>query len=163
MPNLSKGKVLYEFIDPNKDQATEQKAFQAGVQPVLVSTREKDESTQKKVFMGALVQLGNEKEVIPFLQPGSAMEYSLSTSIKKLAVTNKPSVGLLQGHGEPGVASMSQVMQSLSVLYQVVPVYLKEGDNLSQYKTIVIVSPKDTIPPAHLQLLDGYLAQGGNL
>ncbi len=161
--NLSNGKVLYEFIDPNKDQATEQKAFQAGVQPVLVSTREKDESTQKKVFMGALVQLGEQKEVIPFMQPGSAMEYSLSTSIKKLAVTNKPTIGLLQGHGEPGIASLSQVMQSLSVLYKVVPVYLKEGDNLGQYKTVAIISPKDTIPPVHLQLLDSYLAQGGKV
>ena len=161
--NISKGKVLYEFIDPNKDPATEQKAFQAGVQPVLVSTREKDESTQKKVFMGALVQLGNDKEVIPFMQPGAAMEYSLSTSIKKLSVANKPQIGLLQGHGEPGVASMSQVMQSLAVLYQAVPVYLKDGDNLNQYKTIVIISPKDTIPSGHFQLLDNYLAQGGNL
>jgi ABC-type uncharacterized transport system involved in gliding motility auxiliary subunit len=70
---------------------------------------------------------------------------------------------LLQGHGEPGVAAMSQVMQSLAVLYQVVPVYLKDGDNLSQYKTVVIISPKDTIPPSHLQLLDNYLAQGGKL
>jgi gliding-associated putative ABC transporter substrate-binding component GldG len=161
--NLSKGKILYEFVDPNKDQATEQKAFQSGVQPVLVSTREKDEATQKKVFMGAVVQMGNDKEVIPFMQPGTAMEYSLSTSIKKLSVANKPMIGLLQGHGEPGIASMSQVMQSLTVLYQVIPVYLKEGDNLGQYKTIVIVSPKDTIPYAHLLLLDGYLAQGGNL
>ena len=161
--NLSKGRVLYEFVDPNKDQATEQRAFQSGIQPVLVSTREKDESTQKKVFMGALVQLGNEKEVIPFMQPGSAMEYSLTTSIKKLAVSNKPSIGLLQGHGEPGVASLSQVMQSLEVLYQVIPVYLKAGDNLSQYKTIAIVSPKDTIPYSDLQMLDNYLAQGGNL
>lgn len=161
--NISKGNVLYEFVDPNKDQETEQKAFQAGVQPVLVSTREKDESTQKKIFMGAVVQLGNQKEVIPFMQPGAAMEYSLSTSIKKLAVANKPSIGLLQGHGEPGIASMSQVMQSLAVLYQVIPVYLKEGDNLSQYKTIVIVSPRDTIPYSHLQLLDNYLSQGGNL
>ena len=65
--NISKGNVLYEFINPNKDQESEQKAFQAGVQPVLVSTREKNEATQKKVFMGAVVQMGEEKEVIPFM------------------------------------------------------------------------------------------------
>ena len=50
--SVSKGRVVYEFVNPNTDQATEQKAFQAGIQPVLVSTREKDEATQKKVFMG---------------------------------------------------------------------------------------------------------------
>ncbi len=162
--SISNGKVLYEFINPNKDQETEQKAFQAGVQPVLVSTREKDEATQKKVFMGAVVQMGEDKEVIPFMQPGAAMEYSLSTSIKKLSVTEKPVIGLLQGHGEPSLNAMSQVMQSLSILYQVEPVNLGDSAaDLSKYKTIAIVGPKDTIPDHHFMILDNYLAKGGNL
>lgn len=162
--SISGGKVLYEFIDPASDQAIEQKAFQAGIQPVLVSTREKDEATQKKVFMGALIQMGTESEVIPFMQPGAAMEYSVSTSIKKLSVTDKPLVGVLQGHGEPSLNSMSQVMQSLLVLYQVEPVNLNDSTaNLSKYKTVAIVGPRDTIPEFHLMLLDDYLSKGGNL
>jgi len=28
--------------------------------------------------------MGDRKEVIPFIQPGAAMEYALSTNIKKL-------------------------------------------------------------------------------
>ncbi len=81
--NASKGKVLYEFVNPNKDQQSEQKAMQAGIRPVLVSTREKDEASQKKVYMGAIVHKGDDQDVIPFMQPGAAMEYALSTSIKK--------------------------------------------------------------------------------
>ncbi len=162
--SLSDGKVLYEFIDPATDQALEQKAFQAGIQPVLVSTREKDEATQKKVFMGALMQMGTETEVIPFMQPGAAMEYTVSTSIKKLSVTDKPLVGVLQGHGEPSLNSMGQVMQSLLVLYTVEPVNLNDSTaNLSKYKTVAIVGPRDTIPKFHLMLLDDYLSKGGNL
>jgi len=162
--SLSGGKVLYEFIDPATDQALEQKAFQSGIQPVLVSTREKDEATQKKVFMGALLQMGTESEVIPFMQPGAAMEYSLSTSIKKLSVTDKPFVGILQGHGEPSLNSMGQVMQSLSILYNIEPVNLNDSaTNLSKYKTLAIVGPKDSIPNFHFMLLENYLAAGGNL
>ena len=162
--NISKGKVLYEFVNPNKDKESEQKAFQSGVQPVLVSTREKDEATQKKVFMGAVIQMGEEKEVIPFMQPGAAMEYSLSTSIKKLSVSEKPLIGLLQGHGEPSLSAMNQVLQSLSILYQVEPVNLDDTlTDLSKYITIGIVAPKDTINPYHFQILDNYLAGGGNL
>ncbi|MBN3035844.1 MAG: GldG family protein, partial [Bacteroidales bacterium] len=108
--NASRGMVVYEFIDPNRDPETEQKAFQAGIQPVLVSTREKDEATQKKVFLGALVQMGEESDVIPFLQPGAAMEYALSSSIKKISIQEKPQVALIQGHGEPTPAAMQQVM-----------------------------------------------------
>ena len=44
----SKGKVVYEFINPNKDEASEQKAVQNGVQPVMVNVREKDQVKQQK-------------------------------------------------------------------------------------------------------------------
>jgi len=162
--SVSKGLVLYEFVNPNKDQETEQKAYQSGIQPVLVSTREKDEATQKKVFMGAVLQMGDKKEIIPFLQPGAAMEYALSTNIKKLSVTDKPFVGVLQGNGEPKLSAMSQVMEAMSVLYTVEPIDLSDSSvNLSKYKTIAIVGPRDTIPPQQFKKLDAYLAGGGNL
>jgi len=162
--SVSDGMVLYEFINPNEDQQSEQKAFQNGIQPVLVSTREKDEATQKKVFMGALIQMGDNKEVIPFMQPGAAMEYSLSTSIKKLSATDKPTIGILQGHGEPKITAINQVVQSMSVLYNVEPVNLSDTSlNLSKYKTIVIISPRDTIPDQDKRKLDEYLGMGGNL
>ncbi|MCF8367828.1 MAG: Gldg family protein [Bacteroidales bacterium] len=162
--SVSKGLVLYEFVNPNKDQESEQKAFQAGVQPVLVQTREKDEATQKKVFMGAVLQKGDKKEIIPFMQPGAAMEYALSTNIKKLSVTDKPFIGIIQGHGEPGLNAMSQVMESMSILYTVEPVNLDDSAaDLRKYKTIAIIGPRDTIPPRHFQMLDKYLADGGNL
>ncbi len=162
--NVSKGMVLYEFIDPNKDQETEQKAYKAGVQPVLVTSREKDEATQKKVFMGAVLRKGEKKEIIPFMQPGTAMEYDLSTGIKKLAVTTKPIIGFIQGHGEPSGQSMGQVMQSMSVLYDIEPINLSDTAlDLRKYKTLALVGNSDTIPPYHLQVLDQFLAQGGNL
>ena len=83
--NRSGGKVLFEFVNPNKDEQSEQKAMQEGIQPVLINVREKDQMKQQKAYMGAVVHYGEKKEVIPFIQPGAAMEYSLSTSIKKLA------------------------------------------------------------------------------
>jgi len=114
---LIKGNVAYEFIDPLTDETKEQEAIQNGIQPVLVNMREKDQVKQQKIYMGAVLQMGDQTDVIPFIQPGAAMEYSLSRSIKKLAVIDKPAVGLVQGHGEPGLQEMAQVYQELSILY----------------------------------------------
>lgn len=162
--NRSNGKVMFEFINPNKDDATEQKTMQAGINPVLINVREKDQVKQQKAYMGAVVQYGDKKEVIPLIQAGAAMEYSLSTSIKKMTIENKPKIGFITGHGENTMSSMQQVMQALTVLYDVEPVNLKDSAlNLSAYKTLVIVHPKDTIPPYQLQKLDAYLATGGNI
>ena len=162
--NRSNGKVQFEFINPNEDEATEQKALQAGISPVLINVREKDQVKQQKAYLGAVVQYGDQKEVIPLIQPGAAMEYSLSTSIKKLSVSGKPEIAFLEGNGEASLNSMVQVLQSLSVLYDVEPVDLSSAAaSLDKYKTLVIVDPKDTIPEQVFRKLDDFLASGKSI
>jgi gliding-associated putative ABC transporter substrate-binding component GldG len=162
--NVSKGKVVYEFINPNETQEAEMKAMKQGIQPVLINAREKDQVKQQKAYLGAIVQMGEQKEVIPFMQQGSAMEYALSTSIKKMTVKDKPLIGFLQGHGEPSLSAMQQVNTSLAVLYNVEPVTLSDtANNLNKFKTVAIVAPVDSFPQNHLRQLDEYLAQGGSL
>lgn len=162
--NVSGGMLNYEFLNPNEDQQIEQEAMQAGIQPLVISVREKDQVKQQKVYLGAKITLGEQTDIIPVMQPGAAMEYALSSSIKKLAVTDKPKVGLIQGHGEPAMNSYQQAMQQLLVLYDLQPVTLTdENTNLADFKTLAIIAPTDTFPDADLQALDGYLSGGGNL
>lgn len=162
--NIAGGNLVYEFIDPNKDQASEQKAMQEGIMPSIMNVRERDEMTQKRVFLGAVLKMGNDKEIIPMIQSGTAMEYDLSSAIKKLSVVDKPFIGYVQGHGEPSIQALQQVMASLQVLYNIEPVDLSApSTDLNRYKTMMIVAPADTFPPDHLGKLDQYLAGGGNL
>ena len=114
--NIAKGNLVYEFIDPNKDQESEQKAMKEGIMPNIVNVRERDQMTQKRVFLGAVLKMGNDKEIIPVIQSGTAMEYALSSALKKLSVTNKPLIGYLQGNGEPPMTALQQVMTALGVL-----------------------------------------------
>jgi gliding-associated putative ABC transporter substrate-binding component GldG len=162
--NISKGQIVYEFIDPSANQEAEQKAMSAGIQPVIANIREKDQVKQQKVYLGAVVSMGEESENIPFMQPGAAMEYALSSAIKKVSVINKPAIGIIQGHGEPGIAAMSQAYTALNILYEVEPVFITDTTkNLMKFNTIALIAPKDTIPPSHLAQLDEFLAKGGNL
>ncbi len=161
--NLSKGYVDYQFINPD-EEAEQQEAMQAGIRPVMITLREKDQAKQQQAFLGAVVRMGNEQEIIPFIQPGAPIEYELSTSIKKLAIEEKPSVGLIQGHGEPSLNELGQVYQSLSVLYNVENIGLEQEATIpDRFKTVALVAPADTIPPAHLAKLDEYLSRGGQL
>ena len=75
---LSDNNLVYRFIDPNKDEETEMKAMQAGIRPVMINVREKDQMKQQKAYLGAIIEVGDQKEVIPFIEPGSALEYALS-------------------------------------------------------------------------------------
>jgi len=161
--NRSDGTIVYEFINPNEDEQTEQEALENGISPVVINVREKDQSVQKKAYLGAVLKYAGQTEIIPFIQPGEAMEYTLSSGIKKLAATEKALVGFIQGHGEPTTSMFSQAMASLEVLYQVEGVNLTDSTYLPKYKTLVLVAPTDSFPDAHLEMLDDYLANGGNM
>lgn len=160
--NLSDGMLLYEFVNPNEKESHEQEAMQSGIRPVLINIREKDQMKQQKAFLGATVLLGEKQEVIPFLQPGAAMEYALSTAIKKISIENKPAIGFVQGHGEPALNELIQVNEQLNVLYQTETVNLEDSIPL-HIKTLAVVRPRDSVPESHLKKLDTFLARGGRL
>lgn len=161
--NRSKGYVDYEFISPETEEEKQQ-ALQSGIRPVMINVREKDAIQQKQAFMGALLQMGDQQDVIPFVQPDAAMEYALSTSIKKISVVDKPSIGLVQGHGEPGLQELGQAYQALSILNNVENLDLSAEATIPQrFKAVAIVAPKDSFPPDHFLKLDNYLGQGGRL
>lgn len=161
--NISEGMLVFEFLDPSADEEMEKQAVQAGIQPVMINVREKDQMKQQKAFLGVVIEMGEEKEIIPFMQPGLAMEYSLSTSIKKLSVIDKPVIGLISGHGEASISELQQLNAQLSILYQLKEVNLTNDPDLNTYKTLALIRPKDTINNGELAILDAFLAQGGNL
>ena len=159
----SKGMINYEFINPNESPEKEQEAAQNGVQPLLINVREKDEVTQKRAFMGAVVKTGNAQEILPFIQPEGPMEYQLTTAVKKLSVLDKPTIGLVSGHGEIGSQEIAEIYQELSVLYAIETVNLSSGEIPTRLKTVAMLRPQDSIPQEHFALLDNYLGSGGNL
>ncbi len=162
--NRSDGNILYEFINPNKSEEDEQKAQQAGISPIMVNIRERDQVKQLRAYMGAVMQMGDKSEVIPMIQPGSGMEYTLTTENKKLSVIDRPKIAFIQGHGEPSPNASVQVLEQLTVLYDIEPLTITDTLEIPGYfKTIVIINPTDTFPESHLEKIDRYLAGGGGL
>jgi gliding-associated putative ABC transporter substrate-binding component GldG len=162
--NYADGMLQYEFVNPNEKEANETEAVQNGIQPVLINVREKDQVKQQKAFLGAVVSLADRREVIPFLQPGAAMEYALSTAIKKISVTEKTTIGFLQGHGEPELAELSQLNQQLQVLYNTQEVTITDSTEVpATVKTLVIIRPLDSLRGNQLSKLDNYLQRGGRI
>lgn len=158
------GKVVYNFINPNKSDTTEREAMKNGINPVMVNIRDKDQMKQQKAYLGAIIKMGDKSEVIPFIQPGTAMEYELSTNIKKLSIDKKPTIGLLQGNGEPTQSELQQVNADLNVLYVVQPVKLSDSLKIPpQYNTLLLVSPKDSFRSGQLEQLTAFLGKGGKL
>lgn len=162
--NASDGKLVFEFITPITGDPSEEEALKAGVQPLMINVREKDQMKQQKAYMGAVIALGDKSETLPYVQPGAASEFALSKAIKKLSSTDKPVIGFLQGHGEAPLAEMIEVRENLDVMYTMEDVQLTDSTGIpDKIGTLAIVRPTDSIPSGHFAELDRFLARGGKL
>ncbi|MEQ8472522.1 MAG: Gldg family protein [Marinoscillum sp.] len=162
--DLSGGNIVFEFVNPNESEETEQTAQQAGISPVMINVRERDQVQQMRAYLGAVLKMDDRTELIPVIQPGAAMEYSLTTALKKVSIADKPKVGYIQGYGEPTIQAIPQLMEQLSVLYDVEPFRIKDTSSVpSYYKSLVWISPMDTVKQSEFAKLDQYLNQGGGL
>ncbi len=160
----SGGMLNYELVDPNADETKKQEALQNGIQPLLINVREKDAVAQKEAFMGAILKAGDRQEIVPFVQPEGPMEYQMTTAVKKISMLDKPSVGLIQGHGEAGLQDIPMAAEAMSVLYNVEPLDLSSETAIPErFKTLILLRPTDSIPPPHFAMLDDYLIKGGAL
>ncbi len=160
----SRGMVNFEFIDPGEDPVKEQEAQQNGISPMLIQVREKNESVQKTAYLGAVCKSESGQDIIPLIQPEGPMEYQLTTAIKKIAQVEKPSIGLIQGHGESNFQDLALLNQSLNILYSVETLNLEnETEVPPRFKTLMMINPMDSIPPIHFFKLDQFLDRGGNL
>ena len=161
--NHSGGNLVYEFINPGSDNISEQKAKKEGIPPRELHVREKGQLKRQIVYMGAVIQMGERKEIIPLIY-GQPIEYALSSNIKKLSTTKKPKVAFLQGHGEPLLARFSQLNQVLSILYTPKALFLSDTAKIADnIKTIAVVAPRDTFPPSHIRQLDEFVEKGGHV
>lgn len=160
----SHGMLVFEFIDPLKEENGESRAQQEGIMQMQVQVREKDQLKAQIAYMGAVIEKGEQTEVIPVIQSTSGLEYSITSNIKKMSIIDKPVIGLLQGHGEKKISDLSQAMKDLQILYDVEPVTLSDTANaLERFNTLAIIGAVDSLPPSHLIQLSDFVKRGGNL
>lgn len=161
----SNGNLVYEFIDPVSSEEVEKEIMAQGVRPVMIEVREKDQKKQQKAYLSAVIEMNDDRQPIPFLQPGGAMEYTLSSAIKKLAVTDKPTIGLIQGNGEPKLDELMQVRAELEVMYNLEPYHVAGGTvpGPDRYAAMVWLRPTDSIPQGDFEFMDQYIANGGRM
>ncbi|SHF77548.1 gliding-associated putative ABC transporter substrate-binding component GldG [Fodinibius roseus] len=153
----------YKFVNPNKDQATEQEAQQAGVRPVTLDIREQDQVSQKRAYLGVVFSYRGQQEAVPFVQPGGSMEYTIASKIKQLTIEDKPRIGLLQGHGEPPRQQMQQLVGELEQRYELVEVSGLDTTSVpADIESLLIIKPEQELSQNELVAIDQYLMSGGH-
>jgi gliding-associated putative ABC transporter substrate-binding component GldG len=182
----SKGKLAFEFIDPQSQEtdadkeakkevkqdifgrrfreptSIEKELTGQGIQPVEIRVIEEDQQQTKRAYMALVVKHQEKKEVIPLVQNVSSLEYDLTTLIRKLTRTKTPVIGVLQGHGEPKLEEKYRYLQTMvSQMYELKPVELSGKERFEPgLDSLWVLGPKTALANNELKAIDQFLMEG---
>ena len=157
---LGDGNIRFEFFRPEDDEDIEQEAQKAGIMPVQMQVVENDKMEVKRVLMGMIIQYEDKKEVLPVIQTTTGLEYEITSKIKKLVETNKPTVGIAQLEGQ--TAQFQNIQNLLGQRYMVKPVNLSDAVP-AEVTALLMGGVSDSLSGDEYQHLSDYLNRGGNL
>ena len=157
---LGDGNIRFEFFRPEDDEDIEQEAQKAGIMPVQMQVVENDKMEVKRVLMGMIIQYEDKKEVLPVIQTTTGLEYEITSKIKKLVETNKPTVGIAQLEGQ--TAQFQNIQNLLGQRYMVQPVNLSDAVP-AEVTALLMGGVSDSLSGDEYQHLSDYLNRGGNL
>ncbi len=165
-----------KFIDPKEEPKYRQEAEMAEIPEVSFQVVKEDQVQMMKAYLGILIEHENKTESIPFVSGVDNLEYDLMSRIVKVLQKENdlPTVGILQGHGEPGTQQANQQTQTppgeMALFVEAIRKQFKAWDvNLenrdkvpSTVNTLVVVNP-GSIPDYQIWVIDQFVMGGGKL
>lgn len=166
----AKGKLVVEKYDPQPDSDAEDSARLDGIEGQMLRNGE-------RFYLGLAVSQLDEKQAIPFLDPGRErlLEYDLSRAISRVVTPDRPVVGIMSplpvfgAPSNPMMARMGQQGQQPWVLVNelkndfTVKNVAMDADKIDEdIKVLLVIHPRDISDKAQYAL-DQYVMRGGKL
>lgn len=167
---IAKGKLTIEKYDPQPDSDAEDSARLDGVEGQLLRNGD-------KFYLGLAVSQLDEKQAIPFLDPGRErlLEYDLSRAISRVVTPEKPVVGVMSPMplfgmpSNPMMARMGQQGQQPWVIitelkndFEVKNVGMDVDKIDDEVKVLLVIHPREITDKAQYAI-DQFVMRGGKL
>lgn len=166
--NAGRGKVRLVVEDPTHDSAAARDAQSLQIPPVQFNVVGQGSLQVKEGYLGLVVQFANGTRQIPFIRKSDDLEYRLTSFIRELTRTTKPSLGWIQAapnaQTPTGNATFQVLREALDRSYDVKDFTLAGDTALpATMNVLVLTGTADTLPPAQLEPLKRFLARGGSV
>ena len=157
----SKGKMVWEALDPAKDEKIKEEARRLKVHPARLSVMQKTKVSVSESYLGIAFQYGGKIESIPFAADINTLEYQVSSTIRRLLGQRKK-VGFTSGHGEPTLFRGLSAAQEALKDYETTTVDLTEGKTPipDDVDILVMIGPQKQLPQRALYEIDHFLMKG---
>ena len=187
--------IQFEFINPvvEDDPKSTGEIYQQlrfkGLEPIQVEKNTAEGKSVRQIFPGAIVSYKDREIPVQVLlnQFASApeaqinvsiqnLEYTLANAIRKLLITDRPTVAFLKGHGELEDRKVADIARELSQYYKMEKFNIKEFNvdtlsgeisiqnqmmRMNTIDALIIAKPTKRFSDLDKLLLDQYIMRGG--
>jgi gliding-associated putative ABC transporter substrate-binding component GldG len=160
----SKGKIKFEFIDPQQPNSkiSEDEVYSMGIVPVEFSVLEKDKFEVKKGYMGLAMLYKGNREVIPVVNNIENLEYDITSTLKKLTLKEKKAIGIVETAGCDTLENnevYDRLKQQLQKFYELRNIKIS-SETLKDIAGLLVISPKENFKDEELFYLDQFILSG---
>lgn len=149
-----------------------------GMSPVQLNTHEKGEVKQKLILPYAILKMGDETKVVDLMPDRQAfnhqesilkntetLEYTLTSSLRKMFRPHIPIIAFTEGHGELNSLEVHDAIYSLAPHYQVGFIDLKKvnQEGLDLIDLLIMAKPQEDFSDAEKFKIDYFIRKGGNM
>lgn len=159
----AKGNLQVKFIDPSDDEEKKRSLMYEGIMPIPLQTVEKHKLEFTEAYFSMSINYEGRKETIPVVNP-ETLEYDLTSAIKKVSITDPPTVAFYTNNEELEIDQDFRGLQmAIEKLNEVRPVEIKPGQKIPEdIDVLFLISPQD-FSDSELFEIDQFVMRGGNL
>ena len=155
----SRGRIRVEFLDPLAAGEVA-RAEQFGVYPQQIEVVERDQRSLAKIYTGIVIQYLDRHETIPLAVRTDALEYELTSRIRKVVSGEERVVGILLGDsGRDLEQEYGRLTAALGADFRVLP--LRPGEDVPDEVDALFVIGNTDLGDFDLFPIDQYLMRGG--
>lgn len=176
-------KLEYKFINPFSEKDLEQQKKilkelqEKGLKPVNIFLKEKNISTERIIFPGAIIAYKGTEVPVNFLTTLSQsnivelinkaiqnVEFELISKINALTSKEIKKIAFIEGHGELEEIYTSDITKELSYFYQVDRGIIGgQPGIIDDYEAIIIAKPTKKFDEKDKYVIDQYIMKGGKV
>jgi len=188
--------IQYEFINPSSSSDAKvrdgiyRQLVESGLNPTDLQVRKEGGMSRQLIFPGALVSYKSNELPLDLLKTRlgtspeqqlnnsvQSLEFNLASVIRKLAVSSKPRIAYIRGHGELEGIYIADFLDALKEFYTVEQVTINgqlsslfshtRGKDSSEviisnkFRAIIIAKPDSTFPEKDKFIIDQFIMSGG--
>lgn len=158
--SAGKGRVRVEVVDPESSDKAKEDAQRAGVPPMRFTQVASDQFQVREGFLGVVMFYQDKQDVLPFVDQTENLEFELTSRLRKMSRTEKKSLGLVTGHGEPPLDHLRQgPAAKLFDLFDVRAFDLASATGPA-VDVLFVVNPAGEFKPSDLDALDVLVSSG---